>query len=125
MKTFFYGLLMALLVAGCAKKTKSLSGVYMYYQDNLYSKYEFQADGMVKYKSDLNGQFYHTKTGTGTYVIKETEVIVNIQGMMDFSQPISFQTTFKMEKNDLIDISSVGADGKTNMDDQIKYIRQN
>jgi len=113
---------MAFLVSGCAKKT--LSGIYVYNRDVRYDRYEFQSDGTVKYKSDLNGQFYDTKAGSGIYIIQGKQVTVFVKGNMDFTQPIYIQKTFKMEGENLIDIYSVTKDGQTNQDDQDRYIRQ-
>jgi hypothetical protein len=117
------GLLMAFLAAGCAKKT--VSGVYAYRQGNLSAKYIFQPDGTVKYTSNLNGQFYHTKAGNGVYIIQGNQVVASLHGMMDFTSPFNFQTAFKKDGKDLIEIYTVNADGQTNMDHQDRYVGQN
>jgi len=116
------GLVVALGITGCAKRT--LSGVYICRHDKLYAKYEFQPNGTVSYKSDLNGQFYHTQTGDGGYTVKGHEVTIKVHGMMDFSQPIHFQKVFKWQGNDLIDVYTVNDDDTTNMDDQDRYTKE-
>jgi hypothetical protein len=126
MKTFnalAFGLLMALLVTGCAKKT--LSGVYIYKQGSLYAKYEFYPDGTVKYKSDLNGKFYHTLSCSGAYIIKKNVITASLRGMMDFTVATNFETGFKMDSKDLVAIWSIGGDGQSNAVDQVKFVRQN
>ena len=115
---------MAFLVAGCAKK-KLMSGIYTYRQGNLSAKYIFLSDGKVEYTSNLNGQFYHTKTGSGVYMIQGNQVIVSLHGMMDFTSPFNFLAAFKMDKNDLVQLYTVDANGQTNMEHQDLYLGPN
>jgi hypothetical protein len=125
MKTFnalAFGLLMVLLVAGCARK--KLSGVYMYKQGSLYAKYEFYPDGTVKYKSDLSGKFYHTLSCSGAYIIKRNVITASLHGMMDFTVATNFQTGFKMQGKDLVTIWSIGGNGQSNAVDQVKFVKQ-
>jgi len=118
-RSLIFGILTVLLVAGCAKKT--VSGAYIYRQGNLAAKYIFQPDGTVKYTSNLNGQFYHTQAGDGVYVIQGNQVIASLHGMMDFTAPFNFQTVFKMDKKDLVELYTVDAQGQTNMAHQDRY----
>jgi hypothetical protein len=118
-----FGALTALVVSGCAKKT--VAGAYIYRQGNLAAKYIFQPDGTVKYTSNLNGQFYHTQVGDGVYVIQGDQVVVSLHGMMDFTSPFNFQTVFKKNKKDLVELYTVDAQGQTNMAHQDKYIALN
>ena len=114
----------AFLVAGCAKK-KTVAGVYIYRQGNLAAKYIFQPDGTVKYTSNLEGQVYHTKQGDGVYVIQGNQVIVSLHGMMDFTSPFNFQTVFKKDKKDLVELYTVDAKGQTNMAHQDRDVALN
>jgi hypothetical protein len=123
LRILILGFLMAFLFVGCAEKT--VSGVYTYRQGNLAAKYIFQPDGAVKYTSNLNGQFYHTKAGDGVYVIQGNQVIVSLHGMMDFTSPFNFQTVFKKDKKDLVELYTVDANGQTNMAQQDRYIGEN
>jgi hypothetical protein len=117
------GLLMAFLVGSCAKKT--VSGVYTYRQGNLYAKYIFRPDGTVKFISNLNGQFYHTKAANGAYVIQGKQIVASLHGMMDFTSPFNFQTAFKKDGKDLVELYTVDANDQTNMDHQDRYVGEN
>jgi hypothetical protein len=124
LRWLIFGVLAALLVAGCAKK-KLVAGIYTYRQDNLSAKYVFLPDGRVEYTSNLNGQFYHTQTGSGVYTIQKDQVLVSLHGTMDFTSPFDFLTAFKMDKNDLVQLYTVDAKGQTNMEHQDRYVGPN
>lgn len=123
LRLLIFGTLTTLLASGCARKT--VAGAYIYRQDNLAAKYIFQPDGTVKYTSNLEGLTYHTKQGDGVYVIQGNQVIVSLHGMMDFTSPFNFQTVFKMDKKDLVELYMVDAKGQTNIAHQDKYIALN
>jgi len=121
-----FGFLMAFLAAGCARKSvPSVSGVYTYRQGNLSEKYIFQADWTVTYKSNLEGQFYHTKAGNGVFIIQGNKIVASLHGMMDFTSPFNFQTVFKKDGKDLVELYTVDANGQTNMTHQYKYMAEN
>jgi hypothetical protein len=121
LRLLIFGILAALLVAGCAKK-KLVSGTYTHWQDNLSAKYVFLPNGMVEYTSNLKGQFYHTQTGSGVYTVQKDQVLVSLHGTMDFTSPFDFMTAFKMDKNDLVQLYTVDAKGQTNMEHQDRYV---
>ncbi|HLX94670.1 MAG TPA: hypothetical protein VKU37_02895 [Verrucomicrobiae bacterium] len=116
-----FGFLAALLVAGCARK-KLVTGIYTCQQGDLSAKYVFLPNGTVEYTSNLNGQFYHTKTGNGVYMIQENQVLVSMHGMMDFTSPFDFLAAFKMDKNNLVQLYTVDANGQTNREHQDLYV---
>ena len=119
-----FGFLAALLVAGCAKK-RLVTGIYTYQQGNLSAKYIFLPNGTVEYTSNLNGQFYHTKAGSGVYMVQGNQVMVSLHGMMDFTSPFNFLAAFKMDKNDLVQLYTVDANGQTNREHQDLYLGPN
>lgn len=125
-----FGLMLAFLVAGCARKSRSavpssVAGVFTYRQDNLYEKYIFEPDWTVTYKSDLEGQFYHTKAGNGVFAIQKNQIVVSLHGMMDFTSPFNFQAVFKKDGKDLVQLYTIDANGQTNMTHQYKYLAEN
>jgi hypothetical protein len=127
MKTFrllIFGLLVAFLVAGCARK-QLVSGIYTYQQGDLAAKYIFLSDGTVEYTSNLNGQLYHTMAGNGFYTIQGDQVMVSLHGMMDFTSPFNFLAAFKMDKNNLVQLYTVDANGQTNREHQDVYLGPN
>jgi hypothetical protein len=123
-RLLIFGLLAAFLVAGCARK-KLVTGIYTYQQGDLSAKYVFLPNGTVEYTSNLNGQFYHTKTGNGVYMIRENQVLVSVHGMMDFTSPFDFLAAFKMDKNNLVQLYTVDANGQTNREHQDVYLGPN
>ena len=122
-RLLIFGFVPFLVLNGCARKT--VTGVYTYRQGNLAARYIFEPDGTVKYTSNLEGQFYHTRTGDGIYVIQGKQILVSLHGMMDFTSPFNFQTAFKRDGKDLVQLYAVDAKGQTNASQQYRYVAMN